>query len=244
MDSTTRAGLDEAEFLVLLSQARSGRKEARDRLIEANLRLVWSIVNRFQGRGEREDLFQIGCLGLLKAVDRFDPGYGVKFSTYAVPLIIGEIKRHLRDSGSLHVSRGLKDWGQAVKRTQAQLAEELGREPSLGEIAAALEVDRALVVEALEAMQTPLSLQEELYEGDRHPVALEDTLSRADEGWEERLHLTEGLKLLLPRERELLILRFFQQKTQLEVAQWFGLSQAQVSRLERQALHKLRSYLS
>lgn len=243
MTNGTKAGLEDQEFLALLAEARLGKKEARDRLVEANLRLVWSIVGRFRGRGEPEDLFQIGCLGLLKAVDRFDPAFGVKFSTYAVPLIIGEIKRYLRDSGPVHVGRGLKDWGQTVRQTQEELREKLGREPSLGEIAAALEIDRALVVEALEASQAPLSLQEEIFEGERRPVDLEDLLPAAETGWEEQLHLKEAMRKLSPREQEILYWRFFGQRTQGEVAQRLGLSQAQVSRLERQALLKLRRFL-
>jgi RNA polymerase sporulation-specific sigma factor len=239
--------LQQEEFLAKLARYRSGDTAARDEIVAANLRLVWSVVGRFEGRGiETEDLFQIGCVGLLRAIDRFDPSYGVRFSTYAVPLIIGEIRRYLRDQGALKVSRSLKERAQRTRRARERLAKELGREPTVDELAQALGEDRDQVVEALDALQPVSSLDEapERDEGGERPLA-ERLASRVDEGhWLARIELMEGLRRLSELERQVLYLRFFEDRTQSEVAAILGTNQVRVSRIERRALMRIREFLS
>lgn len=232
----------------LISKAQNGEKEARDLLVEANLRLVRSLVSRFSSTSaDLEDLFQLGCIGLLKAVDRFDLRYDVRFSTYAVPLILGEIRRHLRDDGPLRVSRGLKQLAGQARKVQEKLSGELGREPTVSEVAAALGVTPEEVVEAMDGARAPTSIHQTVHEGDGDPIYLLDQLSTEADGregqWIDHVALREGLSQLEPREQRVLMLRFFADRTQTEVAELLGCSQVQVSRIERRALEQIRRFM-
>ncbi len=238
---------DEVRRLVAL--ARAGDKAARDRLVEGNLRLVRSLVARFSASGaDPEDLFQIGCIGLLKAIDRFDLSYDVRFSTYAVPLIMGEIRRHLRDDGPMRVSRSLKQLAQQARRVRERLAAEMERDPTVAEVAEELGVSPEEVVEALDGVRPPASIHQTVHEGDGDPIYLLDQLAAEDgqrEGlWLDRVALREGLNQLDDRERTVILLRFFRDKTQTEVASILGCSQVQVSRLERRALERIRKHVT
>lgn len=242
-------GWPDEEVRRLLARARAGDKEARDRLVEENLRLVRSLVSRFSVSGaDPEDLFQIGCIGLLKAIDRFDLNYDVRFSTYAVPLIMGEIRRHLRDDGPMRVSRSLKQLAVQTRKVREQLAAELQRDPTVHEIAAELGVAPEEVVEALDGVRPPASIHQTVHEGDGDPIYLLDQLAAGDghrEGlWLDRVALREGLEQLDERERMVILLRFFRDKTQTEVASILGCSQVQVSRLERRALDRIRKHVN
>lgn len=233
----------------LVARAQQGDKEARDRLVEANLRLVRSLASRFSATGaDPEDLFQLGCIGLLKAVDRFDLSYDVRFSTYAVPLIMGEIRRHLRDDGPIHVSRSIRQLAGQARRIQEELTARTGREPTVGELAAELGVSTETLVEALDGVRTPASIHQTVHEGDGDPIYLLDQLASADSAKEgsliDRVALREGLAHLDPRERQVILLRFFRDQTQTEVAVVLGCSQVQVSRLERRALHRIRAHIT
>lgn len=233
----------------LVRQAQAGDKAARDRLVEANLRLVRSLVSRFATTSaDPEDLFQLGCIGLLKAVDRFDLAYDVRFSTYAVPLILGEIRRHLRDDGPMRVSRSLKHLANQARRAQERLAGELGREPTVSEVARDLGVTSEEVVEAMDGARAPASIHQTVHEGDGDPIYLLDQLAEGAEAregfWVDRVTLREGLSQLEPREQAVIMLRFFRDKTQTEVAAVLGCSQVQVSRLERRALERIRQFVS
>jgi RNA polymerase sporulation-specific sigma factor len=236
--------ISEVDFQQILTSCQSGSEAAKDALIESNLRLVMSIAQRFAGRGEIDDLFQIGCLGLLKAVDRFDSAYGVKFSTYAVPLIIGEIKQHLRDSGLMKVSRSLKETAYRIGQSRMELMAELGREPTLSELAVASGLSREEITTALEAVQPVSSLHEFLNNDEGAEVCREELLGdeNAHNQWWERYILYEGLAGLPKRLQLLIELRFFQEKTQAEVARLFGVSQVQVCRLEKLAINQLRGF--
>jgi len=232
----------------LVRRAQNGDKGARDRLVEANLRLVRSLVGRFASTSaDPEDLFQLGCIGLLKAVDRFDLSYEVRFSTYAVPLILGEIRRHLRDDGPMRVSRGLKQLAQQARKAREKLVGDLGREPTVPELAAAVGAPPEDVLEALDGVRAPASIHQTVHEGDGEPIYLLDQLAATEvrEGqWVDRVALREGLKQLEPREQMVILLRFFRDKTQTEVASILGCSQVQVSRLERRALERIRHFMS
>lgn len=242
------AAANEDGVRALLARAQSGDQEARAQLVQANQRLVRSIIGRFSGAGrDPEDLFQLGCIGLLKAVDRFDLSYPVRFSTYAVPLILGEVRRHLRDDGLLRVSRALKGLGLAVTRTQEQLTRELGREPSLCEVAGALKVPLEEVVEALDSIRPLVSLQEPVFQGDGDPIYLSDQVadeSERESAWLDRVALRQALAQLSDRDRQVLLLRYFRDKTQVEVARLLGVSQVQISRIERRALAQVRELLT
>lgn len=231
----------------LLLQAQEGDKEARETLINCNLKLVFNLVQRFYNRGyEIEDLFQIGTIGLMKSIDKFDLSYDVKFSTYAVPLIIGEIRRFLRDDSPVKVSRSLKEVAYRINKTKDLMGSKLGREPTIGEIAKELELTREEIVTALEAAQTPTSIYETLYQDDGDPIYLLDHLKGEEEqeiNWLENIAIKEVLVKLPPREQEIITLRFFEDKTQAEIAKNLGLSQVQISRLERQALKKIKTYM-
>lgn len=233
----------------LVRRAQNGDRAARDRLVEANLRLVRSLVARFAGTtADPEDLYQLGCIGLLKAVDRFDLAYDVRFSTYAVPLILGEIRRHLRDDGPMRVSRSLKQLAVQARKAQEKLAADLGREPTVAEVAQALGVEVEEVVSALDGARAPASIHQTVHEGDGDPIYLLDQLASGEEGREsllvDRVALREGLSQLEPREQAVILLRFFRDKTQTEVATILGCSQVQVSRLERRALEQIRRFMS
>ncbi|MGD8399543.1 MAG: SigB/SigF/SigG family RNA polymerase sigma factor [Bacillota bacterium] len=240
-----RVLLSEAEFEQLMELFRSGSDQAKDALINLNLGLVMSIAQRFVGRGETDDLFQIGCLGLMKAVERFDPSYGVKFSTYAVPLIIGEIKQYLRDDGLMKVSRGIKEIAYRIEQSRAGLIVELGREPTLTELAANSGLSREEIAEALEAVQPVASIHESVTGSDSADAISREELigdEKEQNQWWERYVLYEGLAELPERLQLLIELRFFQEKTQMEVAQLFGVSQVQICRLEKNALNQLRGF--
>lgn len=233
----------------LIERAQNGDQEAREEVVQGNLRLVHSLVARFAAAGqEAEDLFQIGCIGLLKAVDRFDLSYDVRFSTYAVPLILGEIRRHLRDDGPLRVSRSLKVLAMQARKATEGLRADLGREPAVSEVAAQLGVSVDELVEALEGVRPPASIHQQVHEGEGDPIFLLDKLCAASEGgegrWIDRVALRDGLSRLDPRERTVIMLRFFRDRTQAEVASLLGVSQVQISRLERRALEQIRQFLS
>lgn len=240
--------LEDEEAISLLIEAQKGNQEARERLINCNLRLVFNLVQRFANRGyEIEDLFQIGTIGLIKAIDKFDTSYQVKFSTYAVPMIVGEIRRFLRDDNPIKVSRSLKEIAYKVNKCRESLTKELGREPHISEISEVIDIKIEDIVTALEAVQAPTSINETLYQDGGDPIFILDQLTKEDNNvepqWFDKLALKEVLSKLPHKEKEVLLLRFFQDKTQTEVAGTVGLSQVQVSRIERQALKHLRQLL-
>jgi RNA polymerase sporulation-specific sigma factor len=226
----------------LIKKAKDGDSTAQTQMVENNIGLVWSIVKRFLNRGyEGEDLFQIGCLGLVKAIKKFDTSYGVKFSTYAVPMIMGEIKRFMRDDGIIKVSRSLKETYQKIKITKEILSKEAGREASLGEIANRLNIDLEEAVLAMEANNAPESLQETFGEGER-TLTLMDTIGNESESSnvEDKMLLKQMLDSLNQRERQIIVLRYFREKTQTEVAAMLGVSQVQISRIEKKILLNMR----
>lgn len=229
---------------ILLERASAGDRQARQELIDGNLRLVLSIVQRFSGRGENmDDLFQVGCIGLIKAIDRFDCSAGVQLSTYAVPMIIGEIRRYLRDNNSIRVSRGTRDLAYRALQTRDRLTKEQGREVTVDEIAAALGEPPAQISRAMEAIIEPISLYEPVYSDGVDSVYVMDQISdneNSDDVWLENIALREAMKSLGERERRIIALRFFANKTQMEIAEQIGISQAQVSRLEKGALARIR----
>lgn len=238
--------LGDEEIRELLARAQNGDAAAKEELLKGNLNLVRSIVHRFTGRGyEWDDLFQIGCIGLIKAIDRFDPGFSVKFSTYAVPMIIGEIRRFMRDDSPVKVSRPLKELAYRVHRAQERLQGTLGREPTIGEVAADLALPAQDIALALEAVQPPASLYDQTFYDDGDPIHRLDQLgSGGQDGADiDNLALREILSRLPPRERRVIQLRFFEDKTQAEIARVIGLSQVQVSRIEKQALRLIKEYL-
>ncbi len=237
--------LKDRETRRLLRLSQQGDVLARETLINANLKLVCNVIRRFEGRGyDPDDLFQIGCIGLIKAIDKFDLRFKVKFSTYAVPMIIGEIRRFLRDDTPLRVSRSLKELAWKAQSTREQLQARLDREPTIGELAGELGIPREELVGALEAAQSPTSLYEVLHQDEGDPIHVMDQVQNKGENegaWVERIALQELLDGLPERDRRIVIWRFFEDKTQAEVARNLGLSQVQVSRLEREALKKLKS---
>lgn len=232
----------------LLKKAREGDKRARERLINGNLRLVLSVIQGFQNRGEcPDDLFQVGCVGLIKAVDNFDMTLDVKFSTYAVPMIIGEIRRYMRDNNMLRVSRSVRDMAYKAMQARERLSNELMREPTISEIASALGESTKAVSAALDAIIAPISLYEPVYSDSGDTLYVMDQIKDNDcndANWIDRIALGEVIDGLGVRERRILQLRFFAGKTQTEVSKEIGISQAQVSRLEKQALEKMKRELS
>lgn len=224
-----------------------GNYEAREKLIQGNLRLVLSVIQRFSNRGEYvDDLFQVGCIGLIKAIDNFDLGQNVRFSTYAVPMIIGEIRRYLRDNNPVRVSRSLRDIAYRALQVREKLLFDNSTEPTVAQIAEQLEVPREEVVFALDAIQEPVSLFEPIYNDGGDPILVMDQISdekSSDELWLEEISIKEAMKKLNEREKLIVALRFFSGKTQMEVAEEIGISQAQVSRLEKAALKQLRKYV-
>ncbi len=238
--------LKEAEKIKLLKEMHAGDTTARDKLIEGNLRLVLSVIQRFLNRNENlDDLFQVGCIGLIKSIDNFDVSQNVRFSTYAVPMIIGEIRRYLRDNNSIRVSRSLRDTAYKAMQAKEALTAELGREPYISEIAGRLEMDKADVVIALEAIVEPMSLYDPVYsDGGDTIYVLDQVKDNNDESnWIEEIAIREAIRDLSEREKRILTLRFFQGKTQMEVASEIGISQAQVSRLEKGALDRIKGNL-
>ncbi|WP_427854588.1 RNA polymerase sporulation sigma factor SigF [Desulfotomaculum copahuensis] len=236
--------LGDDEMRALLQRAQNGDSEARDKLVNCNLKLVFNLVRRFQNRGyELEDLFQIGCIGLMKAIDKFDLHYDVRFSTYAVPMIVGEIRRFLRDDSPVKVSRSIKETAYRIQQARERLTGKLGREPAVGEVAAELGIPREEVVTALEAAQSPASIYETLHQDDGDPIFLLDQLRDREGGeapWLDRIAVNQLLDTLPERDRKIITWRFFEDLTQADIARRLGLSQVQVSRLERQALQKLK----
>lgn len=232
------------DTLALLKRAHQGDKDARDRLVEENVGLVWSIVRRFKNRGvEMEDLFQIGSIGLIKAIDKFDTEYDVKFSTYAVPMIMGEIKRYLRDDGMVKVSRSVRELSLKVYHAKEKMEKHLGREPTLAEIAGELGVAPEDVATAVDASSEVESLSKIIYQGDGHEIALIDRLEEKKDPNEEVLNqmvLEKAMTYLNEKEKKILDMRYFQEKTQSAIAQEMGMSQVQVSRLEKKILMFLR----
>lgn len=239
--------LKNKEMQQLFHSLQNGDPEAREKLVHGNLRLVLSVIQRFNNRGEYvDDLFQVGCIGLIKAIDNFDLGQNVKFSTYAVPMIIGEIRRYLRDNNSIRVSRSLRDIAYKVLQIRDLLASKFSREPSVGEIAAELNLKQEEIIFALDAIQEPVSLFEPIYHDGGDPIFVMDQISdekNVDERWLEILAIKEALTRLNEREKMILTMRFYKGKTQMEVADEIGISQAQVSRLEKAALGQLRKYV-
>jgi RNA polymerase sporulation-specific sigma factor len=239
--------LSDEEMMHLLHLAKEGDVDAREKLINCNLKLIFNLVQRFTHRGyELEDLFQIGTIGLIKAIDKFDFSYGVKFSTYAVPMIIGEIRRFLRDDHPVKVPRSYKELVYKVNRARESLAAALGREPTIGEIAENIGVDLEEIVSALEAVQSPTSIHDTLYQDDSDPIYVLDQLPLEKElepSWFEKIALKEVLDKLPEREKRVLLMRFFEDKTQSEIASLLNLSQVQISRIERSALHRIRELL-
>ncbi len=239
--------LKSEESLALLRRARAGDAAAREELIAGNLRLVLSVIQRFNGRGESaDDLFQVGCIGLIKAIDNFNVDLDVKFSTYGVPMIIGEIRRYLRDNSVMRVPRSLRDTAYRVLQAREALLAEHQREPTVEEIAAHLGLRREEVVLALDAVVDPVSLSEPVYSDSGDAVCVMDQVKdtgNTDERWLEHIALGDAIGRLSERERRILTLRFFQGKTQMEVSAEVGISQAQVSRLEKNALNRIRKEL-
>ncbi len=231
----------------LFEKIAEGDKEARERYIEGNLRLVLSVIKRFSSNNENvDDLFQIGCIGLMKAIDNFDTSLNVKFSTYAVPMIIGEIRRFLRDNNAIRVSRSLKDTAYKAIYAKESLTKKNMREPTITEISQEIGISKEDIVYALDAIQNPMSLYEPVYTEGGDTLYVMDQISdkkNREELWVEHLSLSEALKRLNTREHEIIVLRFFEGKTQMEVADIIGISQAQVSRLEKNALKTMRHYL-
>ena len=238
--------LKESEKTELLKRCRSGDVFARETLINGNLRLVLSVVQKFSNRGENpDDLFQVGCIGLIKAIDNFDPSHEVRFSTYAVPMIIGEIRRHLRDNNSVRVSRSMRDTAYHAMQVKEDLTNQLSREPTIEEISKKLGLPKHEVVLALDAIVDPISLNEPIYSDSGDTIYIMDQIkdSNDDTSWIEEISMRDALKNLNDREKKILSLRFFQGKTQMEVAEEVGISQAQVSRLEKNALNRIKSQL-
>ena len=235
--------LKESEKMELLKKARNGDKKAREDLITGNLRLVLSVVQRFSNRGENmDDLFQVGVIGLIKAIDNFNLDLDVRFSTYAVPMCIGEIRRYLRDDNSIRVSRSMRDTAYKAMQVKEKLTNENNREPTIEEIAKELDMKKSDVVLALEAIVDPVSLYEPVYSDAGDTIYVMDQIgdSNSDTDWIDEIMIKDELENLDPRERNIMYLRFMQGKTQMEVAKEVGISQAQVSRIEKNALKRIK----
>ena len=228
----------------LFEKMKNGDKSAREKIISGNLRLVLSVIQRFCGRGENaDDLFQIGCVGLIKAIDNFDTTLDIQLSTYAVPMIIGEVRRYLRDNNMVRVSRSIRDLAYKILQVKERIIKENGKEPTIEEIAKELKVDKEEVVMSLDAIQDPVSLQEPVYNDGNDNLSIMDQVKdkkNTDEQWAENITVNEALKKLNEKERMIIDKRFFLGKTQMEVADEIGISQAQVSRLEKTALEHMK----
>ncbi|KPC74851.1 RNA polymerase sporulation sigma factor SigG [Laceyella sacchari] len=248
VDTSKLPVLKNQEMRVLFQQLQAGDRSAREKLVNGNLRLVLSVIQRFNNRGECvDDLFQVGCIGLMKAIDNFDLGQNVKFSTYAVPMIIGEIRRYLRDNNPIRVSRSLRDIAYKALQVRDSLTNLHSREPTILEISRALNVPKEDVVFALDAIQDPVSLFEPVYQDGGDPIFVMDQLSdekSRDAQWLEGIALNEAMSKLNDREKMILSMRFFEGKTQMEVAEEIGISQAQVSRLEKAAIAQMNKFIT
>lgn len=248
VDTSTLATLTEDEKKELLRRTREGDKEAREKLILGNLRLVLSVVGRFNPKKDSaDDLFQVGCVGLIKAIDNFNPDFEVRFSTYAVPMIIGELRRYQRDNNAVRVSRGIRDLAYRALQIKEQVSRTDGREATIPEIAKGLGVSERAVGEAMEAIVDPVSLFDSVYGEDDDKMYVIDKL--ADEGeasdvWIENMALKEALGRLVGRERDIIMRRYYNGRTQMEIAEEIGISQAQVSRLEKSAIDKMRRWMN
>lgn len=232
-------------MLELIEKAKAGDKHAQSVLVDKNIGLVWSMVKRFLNRGyETEDIFQIGCIGLIKAINKFDTSFDVKFSTYAVPMIIGEIKRFIRDDGIIKVSRSLKETANKARVIKEVMSKELGREPSINEMAARLDVSSEDLVMAMEAGCSPESLYSSIGDGENSPILLIDRINGESNGNEidliDKIAIRQILETLKPREKQIIILRYFKEKTQIQIAKMLGISQVQVSRIEKKILEDIR----
>ncbi len=239
--------LKNEEMRKLFKAMQAGETQARETLIQGNLRLVLSVIQRFNNRGEYvDDLFQVGCIGLIKSIDNFDLSQNVRFSTYAVPMIIGEIRRYLRDNNAIRVSRSLRDIAYKALQAREQMVSDNSAEPTVMQIAEHLDVPREEVVFALDAIQEPVSLFEPIYNDGGDPILVMDQISddkNTDQQWLEGIAIKEAMKKLNDREKHIVNLRFFAGKTQMEVAEEIGISQAQVSRLEKAALKQLKKHM-
>ncbi len=246
VNTATLKVLSEAEKMRLLKLVKEGDRQAREQLVNGNLRLVLSVVQRFTQRGENlDDLFQVGCIGLIKSIDNFDISQNVRFSTYAVPMIIGEIRRYLRDNNAIRISRSLRDTAYRAMQTKEQLTNENNREPTIEEIAKRLDIPREEVVVALEAIVEPVSLYEPVFNDGGDTIYVMDQVgdNNDDRNWLDEIALKEAIAALSDREKKILSLRFFRGLTQVEVSAEIGISQAQVSRLEKGALDKIKKEL-
>ena len=248
VNTTKLPKLNNEDKEALFKRIKTGDKEAREEYIRGNLRLVLSVIKRFSASNENvDDLFQIGCIGLIKAIDNFDTTLGVRFSTYAVPMIIGEIRRFLRDNNSIRVSRSLKDTAFKAIYARENMTKRNMKEPTIAEVATEIGISKEDIVYALDAIQNPMSLYEPVYTEGGDTLYVMDQISdkkNKEENWVEHLSLTEAMKRLNERENEIIVLRFFEGKTQMEVADHIGISQAQVSRLEKNALRIMKGYLT
>lgn len=243
VDTSKLPVMKEKEKEKLLKAVREGDKTAREKLINGNLKLVLSVIQRFTGRGENlDDIFQIGCIGLIKSIDNFDITQNVRFSTYAVPMIIGEIRRYLRDNSPVRVSRSIKDVAYRAMKMKEQLISELGREPTVDELAEKLDLARSEVVLALESIVEPMSLQEPVYSDGGDTIYVLDQIgdNNDDKNWLDEISFREAIKNLGEREKKILQLRFIDGRTQMEVSKEIGISQAQVSRLEKNAIDRIK----
>ena len=240
--------LSQSEMDILLRRSREGDTAAREKLIEGNLRLVLSVIQRFAGRGENpDDLFQVGCIGLIKAINNFDPDKEVRFSTYGVPMIAGEVRRYLRDNSAIRVSRSIRDVAYRVLQCKEARIAELGREPTLEEIAKQLELTVEEVSQALDAVCAPVSLYDPVYSDNGDPLTVMDQVRdnrNTEVNWMDHITLQSAFSRLGDREKQILSLRFYDGKTQMEVAGSLGISQAQVSRLEKGAISAMRKSVS
>ena len=240
--------LSQEEMDTLLHLAKAGDRKAKEKLIEGNLRLVLSVIQRFEKRGESpDDLFQVGCIGLIKAISNFDPTKNVRFSTYGVPMIAGEVRRYLRDNSAIRVSRSIRDTAYRVLQCKEAMLAAMGREPTLEELSKELELTQEEVSRAMDAVCAPVSLYDPVYTDGGDPLTVMDQVrdqKNTDENWMERIALRDAFRALGDREKQILSLRFYDGKTQMEVAGALGISQAQVSRLEKGAINAMRKSVS
>lgn len=247
VDTSSLPRITHKRSMELLESIKQGDEGAREEFLTGNLRLVLSVIQRFSGRGEQpDDLFQVGCVGLIKALDNFDTSHNVRFSTYAVPMIIGEIRRFLRDNSSVRVTRSMRDTAYHALQVKTKLVEQNGMEPRLSDIARELGLPESEIVFALDAISDPVSLNEPIYRDDGDAVYIEDQIrdeTADDELWLNSIAIDEGMNRLSDREKQIIKLRYFLGRTQTEVADRVGVSQAQVSRLEKAALSKMEKYI-
>ncbi|MCA1009530.1 RNA polymerase sporulation sigma factor SigF [Halobacillus halophilus] len=245
MSDTTKERLSDHNVKELIRRSQAGDQDARDFLVEKNTRLVWSVVQRYLRRGyDQDDLYQIGCIGLLKSIDKFDLSYDVRFSTYAVPMIIGEIQRFIRDDGTVKVSRSLKELNHKVRGKKEELMKIYGRSPTVNELAEALGMTREEIVQAEEVGRSPQSIYETVYENEGDPITLVDQIADEEDNWFDQITLQDVLSRLEKRERLIIYLRYYKDQTQTEVAERLGISQVQVSRLEKKILADMKQTMN